>query len=419
MKILMINKYLFPKGGDAICSLRTGALLREKGHEVVFWGMDHPDNIETAAKDYFVSWTDYNRSAGVLDGLRMAGNLLYSFDSKRKVEEIIKHVKPDIVHLHNFAHQISPSILHAFRQRRLPVVATLHDYKLVCASYLLLCNKEVCQRCRGQRYYFCGLNKCIKHSYFKSMLGAFEMYFHHKWLQIYHLIDVFVSPSLFLKQTIEDMGFRGNMVYLPNPVETLEWQPRFDWDVPSLVYFGRLSEEKGLRTLLEAVAGNTELTVKLIGDGPLRDELERLAAARQIHNVRFLGYLSGEQFRKEIRDAMLVVLPSESPENNPLAVLEAFALGKPVLASRLGGIPELVKDGVTGMTFCTRNVDDLREKISQLAARPELLAAMGRSARTLVESRFSPGAYYEGLMKIYRMALNNGSDDRQGLGRAG
>jgi glycosyltransferase involved in cell wall biosynthesis len=170
---------------------------------------------------------------------------------------------------------------------------------------------------------------------------------------------------------------------------------------------------------MEAVAGIPELTVKLIGDGPLRGELEGMAAARQLHNVRFLGYLSGAQFRKEIRDAMLVVLPSESPENNPLAVLEAFALGKPVLASRLGGIPELVKDGVTGMTFCARNVDDLREKISQLAASPELLIGMGRNARVLVESRFSPSAYYEGLMEIYRMALNSGSDDRQGLRRAG
>lgn len=415
----MINKYLYPKGGDAICALRTGALLRQKGHEVVFWGMDHPDNIETEARDCFVSYIDYNRSVGLTDSLRMAANLLYSFESKRKVEQIIKRENPDIVHLHNFAHQISPSILHVFHRHGLPVVATLHDYKLVCASYLLLCDKEVCQRCRHQRYYFCGLNKCIKHSYVKSMLGAFEMYLHHKWLQIYQFIDVFVSPSLFLKQTIEDMGFRGNMVYLPNPVETLEWHPRFDWDIPSLLYFGRLSEEKGLRTLLEAVAGNPGLSVKLIGDGPLREELERLTVARQLHNVRFLGYLSGAQFRKEIRDAMLVVLPSESPENNPLAVLEAFALGKPVLASRLGGIPELVKDGVTGMTFCARNVDDLREKISQLSADPEVLGFMGRNARAFVESRFSPDEYYEGLMRVYRMALGCRSDDRQGLGDAG
>jgi glycosyltransferase involved in cell wall biosynthesis len=419
MKILMINKYLYPKGGDAICALRTGALLRQKGHKVVFWGMDHPDNIETEARDCFVSYTDYNRTVGLTDRLRMAANLLYSFEAKRKVEKLIKHEKPDIVHLHNFAHQISPSILHIFEGHHIPVVATLHDYKLVCASYLLLCNKEICQRCQGQRYYFCGLNKCIKHSYIKSMLGTFEMYFHHRLLQIYHLIDVFVSPSLFLKQTIEDMGFRGNMVYLPNPVETLEWQPRFDWDIPSLVYFGRLSEEKGLRTLLEAVAGNYGLSVKLIGDGPLREELELLAGSRQLHNVRFLGYLSGAQFRKEIRDAMLVVLPSESPENNPLAVLEAFALGKPVLASRLGGIPELVKDGVTGMTFSARNVDDLRGKISQLSARPEILGFMGRNARALVESRFSPDKYYEGLMQVYRMALGCRPEDRQGLGGAG
>src|SRR5574337_1516377 len=266
MKLLLINKSLYPKGGDAISTLTTGSLLRSKGHEVVFWGMAHPLNPDYPYRDYFVSYIDYNAPGGMKEQARMAANMLYSFEAKRNIEKLINAERPDIVHLNNFAHQISPSILHVFKKYNIPAVMTMRDYKLICPTYTMVMNGKPCERCKNGRYYQCFINKCAKNSFLKSLLNTMEMYLHHNVLHIYNLIEVYISPSKFLKSKCEEMGFKRKIVYLPNFVRVEDFVPQYKWQESSIVCFGRLSEEKGLFTLIDAIKNIKDLTLKIIGE---------------------------------------------------------------------------------------------------------------------------------------------------------
>jgi len=405
MKILLINKYLFPKGGDAISTLNTGKLLTTKGHKVIFWGMDHPLNPPYPYEDNFVSYIDYNNPRrSILKQTKMASNLMYSVEAKKKLEKIIKSEKPDIVHLNNFAHQISPSILHIFKKYNIPMVMTCHDYKLVCASYSMLLDGKVCEACKGGRYYNCFFRRCVKDSRTKSLLNTIEMYLHHKILHIYDLVDVFVSPSRFLKTKLEEMGFKCRIKYLPNFVRTNKFRPQYEASENSIVYFGRLSKEKGLYTLLEAVKG-LDAKLKIIGEGLLKEALERRVEDKGIKNVEFLGYRTGEDLKDEIRKSMFVVLPSECYENNPRSIIEGFALGKPAIGARIGGIPELVKNNETGLTFEPGNVKDLQSKIKYLIDNSNKIIEIGKNARRFVEKELNAEKHYQSLMKIYEDVL--------------
>lgn len=404
MKILLINKFLYPKGGDAICTLNTGQLLRSKGHEVIFWGMDHPKNAIYPYKESFISHADFDNPGGIKQQIKLSLNLLYSWEAKSKLEYVLTTEQPDIVHLNNFAHQISPSILHCIKKFNIPTVATLHDYKLVCASYLLLSNGNICEKCKGGKYYHCLLENCVKASRAKSLLNTIEMYFHHKTLHIYHLLDVVISPSIFLKDKVKEMGFEKEIVYMPNFIDLNDFEPCFTWNEKSVVYFGRLSKEKGLFTLIDAFDQINRTDLKLIGDGPLRGALESYVKNKQINNVHFLGFQSGDNLKNEIRESMAVVLSSECYENNPGSVVEAFALGKPVVASRIGGIPELVKDGMTGYTYTTKDAGDLCKKINILLDNHSKIVEMGKTARKFVEDKFNSEKYYQRLLRVYKQA---------------
>ena len=406
MKILLINKFLYPKGGDAICTLATGDLLSHNGHEVVYWGMDHPKNQQYPHKQYFVTCVDYNKPSGWRQKVKSTLNILYSFESKNKFDRVLPEIQPDIVHLNNFAHQISPSILTVIKKWDVPTVMTMHDYKLVCPAYTLLSNGNVCEKCKDGKYYRCLLNKCTHNSRAKSFVNVVEMYLHHKVLHIYDLIDVFISPSAFLKNKLQEMGFTHEIVHLPNFVDLGEHSPRYNSQQRSIVYFGRLSFEKGLSTLLDAVKG-LDIKLNIIGDGTLRRELEEKVAREEIANVGFVGYKSGQELQKTVKNALATVTPSECYENNPRTVIESFALGKPVIGAKIGGIPELVQDGITGYTFEPGNSDDLRSKINLLTKDPDKTIEMGKAARKHVVENNNPEKHYYKLIDIYNRAIKN------------
>jgi len=407
MKILLINKFLYYKGGDAVCAIETGNLLRMHGHEVVFWGMDHPDNPKYPDKDLFVDNLDLNIAGGVKVQLDIAVKLLYSFEAKRKVEALIKRAgKPDVVHLHNFAHQISPSILHVFKKYDIPVVMTMHDYKLVCALYTFLSDGKVCEKCKGRKYINCFKQGCVRGSKAKSLLNTIEMYLHHKILKLYDLVDVYISPSVFLKNKVAEMGFENKVVHIPNFVKTDIFRPSYDWQEKSICYVGRLSHEKGILTLVEAVKG-LDVTLKIIGDGPALGEVEEKIKKENISNVKLLGYMNSDQLKEETINSMFNVIPSEWYENNPRSVIEAFALGKPAVGACIGGIPELIKDNKTGLTFEPGNVEDLREKINNMVNDPEKVVEMGKKARRFVVQELNAGKHYEGLMGIYQLVMKS------------
>jgi glycosyltransferase involved in cell wall biosynthesis len=368
--------------------------------------MQDERNDPSEYERYFVSNVDYEKP-GLKNKIDAAIKLLYSFEAKNKIEQLIKREKPDIAHLNNIYHQISPSILHVLKKFHVPVVMTLRDYKLVCAPYNMLTHGKICEACKGGKYYHCFLKGCVKGSKAKSLLNTIEMYLHHKILSIYNMVDIFISPSRFLKNKVGEMGAKGKFVYLPNFVRVDELQPQYTWNENSIVYFGRLSEEKGLLTLVKAMKDIPEISLKIIGEGPLREHLESGIVKNGIGNIRFLGYKSGEELNAEIRNSMFVVLPSEWYENNPRTIIEGFALGKPAVGSRIGGIPELVRDDETGFTFQAGDPEDLKKKILLLVNNPEKILLMGKRARSFVEQELNPEKHYEKLMEIYKQVCDS------------
>jgi glycosyltransferase involved in cell wall biosynthesis len=269
----------------------------------------------------------------------------------------------------------------------------------------MLAGGNPCEACINNSYYHCFLKGCIGGSRAKSLLNTLEMYLHHNILHLYDIVDHFISPSKFLKEEVEKMGFKPRAItILPNMLESADYAPVYTGQGGSIVYCGRLSKEKGLFLLLDAVKELKNVNLKIIGDGPLKPILEEKIRDEKIENTQLLGYRAGEELKELIRASSFVVVPSEWYENNPRTIIEAFALGKPVLGARIGGIPELVIENRTGLTFEPGDTADLRSKIACLIGDRDKIAEMGKNARSFVEQGSNAATYYKRLMVIYEQA---------------
>lgn len=406
MRILLVNKFYYLKGGSERYFFDLKRLLEQKGHEVIVWSMKSEKNLSSPYEKYFVSEVSFN-TQGLILKARGASRIFYSFEAKRKIEQLIKDTKPDLVHLHNIAHQISPSILPVFKKYNLPVVQTLHDYKLICPNYLLY-HQKICEECKSKNYHQAVKNKCVKKSTSKSLLVCLEMYF-HKFLKIYEKnINVFISPSRFLKDKIDDWKVVNNrIVHLPNFISLKGLEPQYE-SGDYLLYFGRISREKGLLTLIKAIGELKHVNLKIVGHGPMLNEVRDLTKAKNWSNITYLDHQDFDQLKELIRQARIVVLPSEWYENMPYTILESFALGKPVIGANLGGIPELVVPNQTGLLFEAGDIEDLKKHIKQVWDQPEKITQMGQQARKLVEDKYNQDIHYQDLFNIYK-SVHKGS----------
>lgn len=407
MKILLINKFLFPFGGTETSAFQTAELLREQGHEVVFFSMDHPKNRESRQSSLFVSRIDFEKMRGWRQKIRGVKRILFGKEPRAKLEEFLRIEKPDIAHLHNIYHHLSPAIISTLKKHGIPVVMTLHDYKVVCPAYKLFIHGKTCARCRRRRFAWCFLKKCVKDSHIKSLVCALEARLHRKY---YNQVDCFISPSRFLQNKIGEMGFTRKCVHLPNFAD----MPPFEQpDLPAnpiILFFGRLVEEKGIPVLIEAMQG-ISADCLIVGDGPMNEALEALALRIPAARIRFLGHQPFSALESIIRRSTMVVLPSIWFENNPFSILESFVRGIPVVASRIGGIPELIRDGETGLMFTPGDSGDLSKKIRFLLDRPEKIRLMGRNARRWVEEQNGRENHYSRLIEIYRSLTDGLRED--------
>lgn len=418
MKILLINKFL-SRGGGADCAfLNTADLLKAQGHEVIFFSMQHPGNLATEYDRYFLSSLDFDRR-GISAAVRSSLRVVYSFEARRKLDALIRRYKPDIAHLHNIYHQLSPSILHTLCVRRIPRVMTLHDFKLVCPAYSLMRNGRECRSCAGGKFYRCAVHACLKGSRLKSSLAVMESYLHHRLLHTYRLVDRFIAPSEFMKETLTAMGFPYETVHLQNFFPGFSDPPAENGSGRGVVYFGRLVPGKGLFTLCEAMGRLPGHRLAVFGEGPLEGGLRSYIERNRITNISLKGHLAARDLFEQVSKAALVVFPSECPENNPLTVIEAGALGKPVIAANVGGVPELITHGVNGYLFTARDAAGLSGLIAAALADEQRLAALGRNARRLIEERLNAGLHYRRLMSIYSeaMAAYKPASGPQGTGR--
>lgn len=406
MKILMCNAFYYERGG---CEIYTFALSREleaHGHTVVPFSMSHERNLPSEYERYFVSnidFSDVSQASGLSSKIRAAARVLYSSEAKSKIQSLIEKTKPDLAHLHNVAHHLSPSILPGIKRYGLPIVQTLHDYKLICPSTLLFSGGEICERCRGKRYYNAILRRCKRGSVGASVLAAIELYA-HRLSRIYeNNVDVFVAPSRFLRDKMMEFKMDGReIIHIPQLIDVGTYSPCYEHQ-DYLIYFGRLSAEKGVCTLLEAMRRLRGARLYVAGEGPLkRDLMGQVADAR---NIEFLGHVPHNELKGLVKNAMFAVVPSECYDNAPMSVYEAFALGKPVIGSRIGGIPELIQHGENGLLFEPGNAGDLADTIDYLAGHKSLIQHMGKNARAGLEQRHSKAKHYEAVTNVYRKLL--------------
>lgn len=365
MKILLVNKFHYIKGGSETYYFSLADLLKKHGHEVIFFSMKDEKNMPCEQEKYFVENVDYNAPMGVVQTVKAALKMLYSFEAKKKFEQLVKDEKPDIVHLNIFQSQLTGSVVDVAKKYKIPVVYTAHDLKSICPNYQMLNHGEICERCLGGNYWNCFKTGCMKNSKAKSFLATLEALV-YKWRKTYHKIDLIITPSEFYKKKIEEARIaKCPIIHIPNflPDKTKYYceNPQGDY----FLYFGRLSREKGILTLVRAYArAKIDRPLYIVGIGPEREQIEQLIKQEGLEKrVKLLGFMSGRELKDIVANALCICLPSEWYENGPYSIMEAQAAGKPVIVSDNGGLPELVEDGVIGYIVKPIDVSDLAEKL--------------------------------------------------------
>ncbi|MBI4320991.1 MAG: glycosyltransferase family 4 protein [Chloroflexi bacterium] len=410
MRVLVGNKFYFELGGTERYVFQLEQMLRERGHEVIPFATRDPRNRDTAFERYFVEPVDYDALLGrarPVAAVLAAFRAIHSQEAKAKVQKLARETRPQIAHLHNVYHQISPSVLPALRELGVPIVLTLHDLKVLCPGYRMYSNGKICERCASGAFYHAARHRCLKNSLAASLVATIEAYVHAGRKTYEHNVTIFIAPSRFLMSKLARSRFgTARVEYLPHPIDLETFRPDHG-SRGYFVYYGRLAREKGVLTLLAAAARLRASRFVIAGDGPYRGEIERCADRLGLRNVEFVGFRRGEELRAIVRGSAATVVPSEWYENAPFSLYESFALGKTVVASRIGGIPELVDHGEDGLLFTPGNDEALAEQLSFLWNHPSLAVEMGRRARSKAESNWGFEQHYGRLMQVYESAMNS------------
>ena len=389
MKILIANKFYYNRGGDCVASIALETLLKEKGHKVAFFSMQHPLNFHSEWEHFFPSSVNFQTN-NLQEKLKATIRIFYSLEVKNKFLTLIERFKPDVVHLNNIHSQLSPIIGEIAHKKGIKVIWTLHDYKLVCPNYTCLKNGQTCTLCIDQRD-TCNVlqNRCMKNSYAASLLAYWESLVWNKKRMIKNT-DYFIAPSQFMKGLMQKGGF---------PDSKIEVIPNFtnrNYSIvpsPKSAYYcfvGRLSKEKGLDSLVH-VASQLPYKLIIIGSGPMANQYPNM------NHIEFIGFKEWKEMAPIIQKAKFIVIPSEWYEVFGLVSIEAQCLGTPVLGANIGGIPETINAPQNGLLFEPRDKDDLKEKIIQMFQTSFDYNKISQEA----QERFSADNYYKEIIKIY------------------
>lgn len=402
MKVLLVNKFHYRKGGSETYYFTVAEALKARGHEVVFFAMkDDEKNIPCEQEKYFVSSSAVQ--GGIKSKLNMVLHIAYSKESYANMKKLIQEEKPDLVILNLVHKQITLSIIDAIKEYnpKLPIFWTMHDLIAVCPSYTMLDgNGNVCEKCLGGNFKSCVDNHCIKGSKLMSMLSKYEADYirKKKW---YDQVDLFICPSEFYCKKLQGAKFTiSKIVTLRNPLPMNTRYELNDKNDGYILYFGRLAKEKGVKTLIDA-AKKTGCRLIILGTGPVEDELK--GYAKGLSNVEFMGFQTGKALTDLVKNSRCVVLPSEWYENGPYSAMEAMALGKPLIVSDNGGLPELVDDGKNGYVYeAKKGADALAgciQKMNELTQ--DEYKAMAECSLDKAENMFNPNKYIDEIEKYY------------------
>lgn len=393
MRILIVNKFFYNRGGDCVCAISLEQMLRLQGHETAVFAMQYAENFLTPYSDYFAPEVSF--SGGIGSKLKAASRIFGGAGVKAAFARLLKDFRPDVVHFNNIHSYLSPVIVKMAKDFGAKTVWTLHDYKLVCPSYSCLSQGKVCEGCIGGNVHGVVDKRCMKGSRVASMLAYWEArYWDRRKLEAY--TDAFVCPSHFMARKMEQGGFdpkKLNVVCNFVDPEKVKDYSVVKERKPYYIYVGRLSEEKGVRTLLEA-ASQLPYTLKIAGGGPLAEELK--ARYAECKNIEFLGHLNAGQVRQYLSEARFSVMPSECYENNPLSVIESLCFGTPVVGARIGGIPELISPS-TGFLFRFGDLDSLKKTITTAMS----VEFDNLSISNLSMERFSDRLFLDKILSVY------------------
>ena len=401
MKVLMVNKFLYRNGGSETYIFEIGKKLNEMGHEVQYFGMEHEGRI---VGNHAESYTpDMNFHGGGLQKLLYPFRIIYSGKARKKIRKVLDDFMPDVVHLNNFNFQITPSILYEIRKwekqlgKKVPIIYTAHDYQWICPNHMMMVpsSGELCFRCKGAHFENCVKNRCIHNSLIRSFLGMIEGKLYY-FLKTYDKVDLIICPSRFMEEKLSTNPLLARkLITLYNFLDQ-------DEDIvfekkDYVLYFGRYSEEKGVRTLIEVCKKLRDIPFVFAGNGPLKEEIGRCP------NITDMGFLQGEGLKRIIGEARFSVFPSQWYDNCPFSVMESQQYGTPLIASAIGGVPELIQDEITGELFEAGNVEQLTEKVDRLWNKKEICENYTQNCKKV---RFDTCLEYcNKLLAIYRKLM--------------
>lgn len=395
MKVLLVNKFLYPNGGSETYIFQLAQMLTSMGHEVQFFGMEHANRTVGNRVESYTSNMDFH--TGKLQKLLYPFKIIYSKEARRKIRAVLEDFQPDVVHLNNFNFQLTPSIIYEIKKHNIPIIFTAHDYQLVCPSHLMVNGRtgKVCEKCANSGSIHCTKDRCIHGSFIKSLLGTIENKLYAA-LKTYRFIDVVICPSKFNQSQLEkNPALKGRTLVMHNFI-SMEKQQDVEKQ-PYVLYFGRYSEEKGIRTLLKVCKRLEHIPFVFAGKGEYQEEIAKLPNAKEV------GFQSGAALHKLIAEAQFTLHPSECHDNCPFAVMESQALGTPVIGAEVGGIPELVEIGKTGYVFESGNEEALAKQIEQLWNDKEACQQMAEYCKTI--DFMSCQEYCKELLGIYEQAI--------------
>lgn len=402
MRILFCNKYSFPFSGTEAYLFELMDLLRSHGHEVELFSMADPRAQSWRYQDQFVPYLDFKSEARVLPRMKLAAHAIYSTDARRRLSRVLKDFRPHIAHVRNIYHHLSPSILWELRAQKIPVLYHLNDFKVICPSYNLVANGSVCDRCQQGRFWHVMTSRCYSGHALDTAVLATEAYV-HKWLGTYpRCVSRWLALSRFVREKLIENGWPEDCIDVLYHFQKLTPFPSAPppEDAP-ILYFGRLSAEKGLIDLLRAMQRLPRVRLQVAGEGPQKSELKALAQQLGLKNVEFTGYVHGTQLDQLISSSAFTVFPTHAYETLGKTILESYAHSRAVISTDLGSRRELIIEAETGLLYRPGDWQQLAQEIEFLYFRPGLANRMGVAGREVVRTRHSPESHYHALLENY------------------